>query len=540
MLLDSNDMANFLKEAVYGVLCEISNALNKNYIYHFTDFSSALKIMKSDEMFLSRTTPSSVDLDLSDQKLTYLSFTRDGNIQTSQYPTQINSQATTTKINVRFVVDKEVIKTIGTLKDVDFHMQKARDIIKLKNRGVENTVPYQKKLNFFKKYGLKDDFTDEELLDLAKSLGTEESRFMNDKSSIKDFSNYVVNVDFLINPFYYSNFDILGASRMLSTLTKWKNKIRIFTDANDFDERENFQSIEDVLSGKEEKLTKEEEKELMRISDNYMNEKTLIAISKLFYVIAYSSKGFEYTLKNAKRILTNLFGNSTIRITASRGKAYGESTILKDAILDCFDSIGHDLNFDSVNTIFVDTKNIFVQLSQNLATCRFVLAKVIDAYSDWLKKYKNSVDRKARELYNELNTFSLNNIAQIVNFASKNIYIFELICKKYLPKETDLLTSYLNAMTEGRRPKPRMSLIQLINELLKIIGIENLKKELESTYMNNKYHYDELIYFKRSVMLYKNNFITKVRKDIGSTYSRVGDLAVLYNNAEKASDENDL
>ena len=284
ILLDTNGMADFLKEAVYGVLCEISNAIGNDYIYHFTDFLSALKIMKTDEIFLSRTMPSSVDFKLSNDSFTYLSFTRNGNIKTSQYPLQTNLKKAK-KINVRFTVEKGALKQIGKINDVDFHMQKAQDILKLKARHMENSTPYRKKIEFFKKYGLKDDFTDEELLDMAKNMSTEESRFTNDKTSIENFSNYVVNVDFLINPFYYQKFDIFGVSRMLLTMPKWKDKIRIFTDEDDFDNRENFQTVEEILSGKTEKLTKQEEKELYSISDNYMNEKTLIAISKIFYMI---------------------------------------------------------------------------------------------------------------------------------------------------------------------------------------------------------------------------------------------------------------
>ena len=540
LFLDRDGIVDFINEAVYGVLCEISDALNSNYIYHFTTFKNALKIMQSDEIYLSHTMPSSVDFDLSDNNFTYLSFTRNGNIQTSQYPLQVNSEAAN-KLNVRFTVDKRALKEIGKIKNVDFHMKKANDILRLRNNGLENSTQYKKKIEFFKKYGLKDDYTAEELIDLAKKMGTEESRFLNDKSSIENFSKYVVNVDFLINPFYYQKFDIFGVSRILLKMPKWKDKIRLFSDADDFDNRENFQTIDELLNGKEENLTKKEEKELLKISDNYMNEKTLIAISKFFYMICYSSRGFKFTRNNAEILLTNLFGNANIRITSAEEKDYGESSIIKDVILECIDEIGDNLSFSKINKIFEDTKNIFSQLSQNLATCRFVLAKIIDAYSNWLRRYKKSVDKKANDLQNELNTISYDNIAKFVDFAANNIYVFELICKKYLPKERDLLSSYLNSLLEGRKPKERMTLFQLINELLNIIGINKLKNEIKITYLEVNYHYFELLYFKRSVMLYKNNFITKVRKSIGdSTFSKVGDLAVLYNNAEKANYENDL
>lgn len=541
IVFDNDGMADFLKEAVYGVLLEISNSLANRYIYHFTDFKSALKIMKSDEIYLSRTMPSSVDLLLSDNSFTYLSFTRNGNIQTSQYPLQINQTETPKKINVRFTVEKEALKQIGSLKKVDFHLQKAADILDLKAMGMENSTAYKKKIEFFKKYGLRDDFTREELIDLAKKMGTEESRFTNDKSSIKDFSNYVTYVDFLINPFFYQKFDIFGVSRMLSTMPKWKSKIRIFTEADDFDNRENFQTVEDVLSGKEETLTKEEERELLKISDNYINEKTLIAISKLFYLICYSSKGFDTTVGNAERLLSRLFGNTEIRITSAKEKEYGEHSPIKDAILEWFGEIGGNLGFGEINNLFTETKNIFSQLSQNLATCRFVLAKIIDAYSDWLRRYKKSVDRKLFELQNEMNALMPNNIAQIIDFARRNVYVFEIICKKYLPKEKELITQYLNALLEYRKPKQRMSLAQILSELLGLLGFDRLKREIKTTYEKDVYHYFELLFFKRSVMLYKNNFITKVRKTIGdSTFSKVGDLAVLYNNAEKANQENDL
>ena len=542
MFLTEKEAVDFIKETVYGVLCEIANA-NDKFVYHFTDFKSAVKIMQTDEMFLSRTTPSSVDLELSDYKLTYLSFTSDGNIQTSQYPLQKNVESSPTKINVRFSVDKNVISKIGKLKDVNFHLQKATDIISMRNQGKENTTSYKKKLEFFKKYGLSDDFSDSELLDLAKKMSTNEKRFLNDTSSIKDFSKYVAYADFLITPFYYGKFDIEGVARMLSTMPKWRDKIRIFSNEEDFDERENYQTIQDVISGKEEKLTSREEAELRKISKNYMNEKTLIAISKLFYVMNYSSKGFEYTIGNAERMLTRLFGNTTIIITSATEKEYGDNSIIKDAILSHFDEIGRNLDCSKINTLFTDTKNIFVQLSQNLATCRFVLSKIIDAYSEWLKKYQNSVDKKANDVQNELNSVSVNNISQIINFATKNIYIFELVCKKYFEKSSDAkankITTYLNSLLEGRGPK--MTITELINDLIDILGVDGLKKELKRTYMNKIYHYDEMIYFKRSVMLYRNNFITKIRRELESgTFSRVGDLAVLYNNAGQASSDNDL
>lgn len=45
LFLDRDGIVDFINEAVYGVLCEISDALNSNYIYHFTTFKNALKIM---------------------------------------------------------------------------------------------------------------------------------------------------------------------------------------------------------------------------------------------------------------------------------------------------------------------------------------------------------------------------------------------------------------------------------------------------------------------------------------------------------------
>ena len=52
-------------------------------------------------------------------------------------------------------------------------------------------------------------------------------------------------------------------------------------------------------------------------------------------------------------------------------------------------------------------------------------------------------------------------------------------------------------------------------------------------YKNEKYHYDELCYFKRSVILYKNKLINQLRGD--ERTNRFGDLSVLYNNADTAN-----
>ena len=77
---NKENFVDFLKKTVHGVLCEIAYA-NHDFIYHFTDFRSAIKIMKDDEMFLSRTTPSSADFEISQKKLTFLSFTEDGYVE---------------------------------------------------------------------------------------------------------------------------------------------------------------------------------------------------------------------------------------------------------------------------------------------------------------------------------------------------------------------------------------------------------------------------------------------------------------------------
>ena len=87
--------------------------------------------------------------------------------------------------------------------------------------------------------------------------------------------------------------------------------------------------------------------------------------------------------------------------------------------------------------------------------------------------------------------------------------------------------------------------MDFINSICHIIFDEGNKNKLLTAFKqqyNEFYQLSELKYFKRSVMMFKNRTISSVRKDMEKLgdIRKFGDLATLYNNADKANDENGL
>ena len=407
---------------------------------------------------------------------------------------------------VRFAVDKKALKTNNfELKQVNFTKQKVESIVRDVKNGQTTSQAFAKKINYFKRLGFTKNPTDknfiEDLYKFANGLDTKETRLLSNKFKLKNSSNFVNVVDFLINPHFEPNYTMQDIAYYFGKLTKWTDKIRMFDNVYDFDKGVGFKTLTDVMSGNENYSLTESEKQFLE-----KNDKNLKAIT------------------SRATAMMNKFGlNKQITIT---NKKETRVSNLIDEVVAIFGQISNAEY--SPNRLFVGSQNSFYQIyHQNaLKSCKYIKIAIAEMYSDWLKKYTESITKKMKSIY------------------SDNIYVFENICEKYIKDKSNILASYLNSLYEekrGRKSATNPDLLSIINELLTKINFNEIKKEFIDTYKNNFYHYDEILYFKRSVMMFKNNMITKARREIAyGTKQRVGDLAVLYNNAGKANKENNL
>lgn len=545
--VNNNELLNLVEEAVYRVINEMAAGQPNGTIFHFTTLRGAYNIMKSDEMFLSPTTPRGADLSVSDNSYGYLSFTRDGNIQTSQYPLQINSIPNNKdgKLMVRFAVDKKALKTNDfELKQVNFTKQKVESIVRDVRNGQTTSQSFAKKINYFKRLGFTKNPTDknfiEDLYKFANGLDTKETRLLSNKFKLKNFSNFVNVVDFLINPHFEPNYTMQDIAYYFGRLTKWTDKIRLFDNVYDFDKGVGFKTLTDVMSGNENYSLTESEKQFLEKNDkNFVSPDGLEHIARVIYYINYNNEGLKSITSRATEMMNKFGLNKQITIT---NKKETRVSNLIDEVVAIFGQISNAEY--SPNRLFVGSQNSFYQIyHQNaLKSCKYIKIAIAEMYSDWLKQYTESITKKMKSIYSQLK--SIHTINELVKFAYDNIYVFENICEKYIKDKSNILASYLNSLYEGKRgrkPATKPDLLSIINELLTKINFNEIKKEFIDTYKNNFYHYDEILYFKRSVMMFKNNMITKARREIAyGTKQRVGDLAVLYNNAGKANKENNL
>lgn len=545
--IKNNELLNLVDEAVRRVINEMAAGQPNGTIFHFTTLRGAYNIMKSDEMFLSPTTPRGADLSVSDNSYGYLSFTRDGNIQTSQYPLQINSIPNNKdgKLMVRFAVDKKALKTNDfELKQVNFTKQKVESIVRDVKNGQTTSQAFAKKINYFKRLGFTKNPTDknfiEDLYKFANGLDTKETRLLSNKFKLKNFSNFVNVVDFLINPHFEPNYTMQDIAYYFGKLTKWTDKIRMFDNVYDFDKGVGFKTLTDVMSGNENYSLTESEKQFLEKNDkNFVSPDGLEHIARVIYYINYNNEGLKAITSRATAMMNKFGLNKQITIT---NKKETRVSNLIDEVVAIFGQISNAEY--SPNRLFVGSQNSFYQIyHQNaLKSCKYIKIAIAEMYSDWLKQYTESITKKMKSIYSQLK--SIHTINELVKFAYDNIYVFENICEKYIKDKSNILASYLNSLYEGKRgrkPATKPDLLSIINELLTKINFNEIKKEFIDTYKNNFYHYDEILYFKRSVMMFKNNMITKARREIAyGTKQRVGDLAVLYNNAGKANKENNL
>lgn len=545
--IKNNELLNLVDEAVRRVINEMAAGQPNGTIFHFTTLRGAYNIMKSDEIFLSPTTPRGADLSVSDNSYGYLSFTRDGNIQTSQYPLQINSIPNNKdgKLMVRFAVDKKALKTNDfELKQVNFTKQKVESIVRDVKNGQTTSQAFAKKINYFKRLGFTKNPTDknfiEDLYKFANGLDTKETRLLSNKFKLKNFSNFVNVVDFLINPHFEPNYTMQDIAYYFGKLTKWTDKIRMFDNVYDFDKGVGFKTLTDVMSGNENYSLTESEKQFLEKNDkNFVSPDGLEHIARVIYYINYNNEGLKAITSRATAMMNKFGLNKQITIT---NKKETRVSNLIDEVVAIFGQISNAEY--SPNRLFVGSQNSFYQIyHQNaLKSCKYIKIAIAEMYSDWLKQYTESITKKMKSIYSQLK--SIHTINELVKFAYDNIYVFENICEKYIKDKSNILASYLNSLYEGKRgrkPATKPDLLSIINELLTKINFNEIKKEFIDTYKNNFYHYDEILYFKRSVMMFKNNMITKARREIAyGTKQRVGDLAVLYNNAGKANKENNL
>lgn len=498
----------------------INEALSRE-IYHFTTISNAFQIMKSNTMNMSQTIPGSTDAKLSHKRLFFLSTTTDGNILTSQYPKQINNQkAGYLKLLVRFSLNGNAFKQNNIFgKPVNFFDEKAKTVAKQKKDSLKSSD--KSNMNLFAKLGLGGDFSYGDLKKATKELDTKEERITLDEPTITNFIKYVDSVDVLADKNYDKKID---ATKICETLKEldgaWQSKIRIFLSVDDFNLMSQWRTISDILDESEDDteltLTPAEVKKLKGNDDTTIKTAGLKQLATAIYTIAYTSDGLEATKMIAMNQMMSYGLGCEITIEDSNGKEPTRRGNLIDEVISFFDEI--DKSFTTKGSIY--TANAMQQSFRTFSTyaynCKFVNIALLQMYSDWLKKYTKNVKNMVLKIKNKLEAMSFE---EIFNYMMQFFDVFKEMLKLF-----GISVTYSNLEKSAKKISKWIYMAK---------GKSILIDCFVKSYKNEKYHYDELCYFKRSVILYKNKLINQLRSD--ERTNRFGDLSVLYNNADAAN-----
>lgn len=499
----------------------LNEALSKN-LYHFTTIQGAYNIMRNNVIYLSQTTPNSADSRLSHKRLFFLSCTRNKNILTSEYPKQQNAQrGGMSKLLVRFWLNGEVFKENGIFgKPVSFFKEKLSDV--LSNSFESNKKSSKSNLNLFKRQGLEGDLTKKALTLLANDLDTEEDRIASNSPTIQNFIQYVNSVDVLLDKAYDNNIKPQSVVYYFQSIpTEWINLIRFYTNTQDFNTNGEYHSLDDLLDeyGDENKeliLTDKEISNLKKLDKTKITTNGLMMLSRAIYTLYYTNEGLDKTKTIARNKMLSYGLNVDITLeTKNDGKKNEEKINLIDGVINLFGDVYDEFQKYSQAELVAQPLNAFRTFVTYADKCRFVNIALLQMYSDWLEQYKKQIKHKVKEFATMLENSSeevLENI--IMNY----INIFKKAFQKII-EEYGLYS--LNTMITPKK----------IKKLVKVLGNSRFVKIFISEYRKEFYHYDEICYFKRSVMMYKNKMISSIRR----TPTRLGDLANLYNNADDAN-----
>jgi hypothetical protein len=477
--------------------------------------------MKSNTMNMSQTDPGSTDAKLSHKRLFFLSTTTDGNILTSQYPKQINSQkAGYMKLLVRFSLNGNAFKENNIFgKPVNFFKEKAKTVSKQKKDS--QRASDKSNMNLFSKFGLDDTFDTRNLKKITKELDTKEERITSDDPTLTNFIQYVDFVDVLADKNFDKKIDPRKICEALSELNDgWERKIRIFLTVDDFNSMSQWHTIYDILDETEDNieltLTPSEIKKLKGNDKTTIKTAGLKQLATAIYTIAYSSDGLEATKMVAMNQMMSYGLGCEITIEDSNGKEPARVGNLVDEVIGCFDEV--EKSFTTRGSIY--TANAMQQSFRTFSTyaynCKFVNIALLQMYSDWLKKYTKNVKNMVLKIKNKLETMSFE---EIFNYMMQFFDVFKEMLKLF-----GITVTYSNLKTSAKKISKWIYMAK---------GKSILIDYFVKSYKNEKYHYDELCYFKRSVIMYKNKLINQLRGD--ERTNRFGDLSVLYNNADAAN-----
>lgn len=570
ILLTHNDLASIVAEAVEKII----SSKNSDKLYHFTKFENCYQILYYNSLVLS-TPNAGFETELIDDYRNYASFTNNGNIETSSYPQQ-QTRFFEGNVNSRIVIDKKIIDYVKDSKfhDIQYKLEKAKKVIsgirrkKTKDREFKSTIQIFINMNFEFPDNLED-LSEAEINDLEKRLyrfsmdwDEEETRLLTKTNPlIKDVYQYIINVDFVCEKKYSTKYTMEKMAKALSKLPNydlWKDKIRFFQTASDMDNEINAISVEEILEKVSNELTDDDIDFIKKYEDVRISKTDIGNLATILYIVSYTNKGIE-RIKNKIKTLLDKYKLADVDIvivvddkdTKSKTRT---KTKLGIEILSQIDDIHVDYSQlisrgDTIN-LFQHGNSIFGRLTNKVKNAKFILAQICTIYNKWLDKYQDKMNSEVSNLKNDLNgVLSIGggvNRHKLISFAKKYTYVFYKIFKGELESPifrqfTDYVSGNINNINEDKEVRPSidfsttMGFVNSVMYLLNFMGFNKIKNKIIDEFKQEVYRADELIYFKKSVMVYKNKNISEIK----SLRERFGDLAKIKNNADVANSETD-
>lgn len=550
LLINESDLKKLVTEATKRLLSGINTQPTNDTVFHFTTMDAAYSMMKDNRALLSHASENSSDFKISNNHFFYMSFTRDGKITTSQYPLQMNT-LNSTKMNVRFSFSLNKLNADGfNTEQVSYMKQRA-------DSAFTSPKP-QAQWDFFKKLGFeKGDLEGDELRNalekFAETKDTKETRLLTNKHILENLNKYVNYVDILLDLNYIKKTKYQDIVSTFSHLTDWNDKIRFFGNVQDFDNGINYKTVTDLSDNIEQELSQLEIDFLKKTESPTINTKSFIIAANAIYVMAYTNRGINKIKLQAKRLIEYASLDNYVVFYKKTEKEPPVKVNFMNQILDMLDdvdkhtkSMDPKAQLDLANAAFFNAKNTF-------KGSRLISIGIAAMYTRWLGAYKSSVMHKYFQIYNELKSIKTHN--DVIEFAKRNTLVFREIFSGLFTNNTtdkrvfkDFVDTKMASVNEGRKSTSQIktnSIMDFVNSICHIIFDEGNKDKLLNAFKqqyNEFYQLSELKYFKRSVMMFKNRTISSVRKDMEKLgdIRKFGDLATLYNNADKANDENGL
>ena len=556
--LSNSDIYRLVEEATNRVLSGGAQSdFIPDHLYHFTTISGALNIINYNFISLSAPTKKSVV----DSKINnaygyynHLSFTTDGSIQTSPYPNQDNGKKE--KTNVCFTVSTEKLKQHKfKLYPVQFSMVKANELIDyIKNNPSKESrrkSSFQNSIKYFINRGLQIDNSNDEKLcsdikKLASDLDQKEIRIISNRTSIQNFSDYVEFVDFLVESDNKSQITQDGLLNIIGNKfhwiqKDWYSKIRVFTNKSDFDAKTNFKTIKDIKNTTSQHNYNKKEDELLdkiEEQDESITKTAFNALVTIFYCMSYTTKGIAAIQENAKKLMGNKFSYE-LYIDDDEDQGENHAVRLDLAIQEELETFDREYNSESgANVLKKNAQDAFNQLANHLSNNRYLMLDVTNLYILWLKRYTKSVQNKIHQMIVDLNSVRWTNVDDLFRIVKKYPKVFSVFFNDMLNQyAAQKLISLINSLNESNN---KAIFIQLFNQIFTKFksNVGKIKSTIVNYYANKFYHIDELLNYKTSVVKYRNKMLTQLQNTKGPT--TFGDLAILYNNADKSNTENNL